>query len=122
MEAPDSYVILGSLLLMGLVLGLLTVTLPLLLAPRGRGDRSADTYECGVETVGSAWVRFSIAYYLFALIFVVFEVDVLYLVPVATVFGVSEHQVRDLVEVALFVGILSLAIVFAWRKGVFREL
>jgi NADH-quinone oxidoreductase subunit A len=107
---------------MGLVLGLVTVALPLLRAPRGRGQRSADTYECGVETVGSAWVRFSIAYYLFALIFVVFEVDVLYLVPVATVLGGSAHTLRDLIEVALFVGILSLAIVFAWRKGVFREL
>ena len=88
------------------------------IAPRSRGKKSRETYECGVDTIGSAWVRFDIAYYLFALIFVVFEVDVLYILPVALVFDASETGWRDLVELSLFLGILLLALLYAWRKGV----
>lgn len=89
---------------------------PLFLAPRSLGAKTRDTYECGMETEGSAWVRFDIAYYLFALIFVAFEVDVLYILPVAVVFG--EYAWRDLIELSLFIGILFLAVIYAWRKGV----
>ena len=58
------------------------------------------------------------AYYIYALIFLAFDVDVLYLFPVALVYG--SYPMRDLVEVLIFVGILSLAIVYAWCKGVFE--
>ena len=96
--------------------------LPLLVSPRYRGQKTKDTYECGIDTIGSAWMQFGIAFYLFALIFVAFEVDVLYLFPVAMVFGEPGLGWRDLIETGMFLLILSLAILFAWRKGVFRWL
>ena len=112
----SEYGFFGALLVIGAVLGLAPVIAPLFLAPRSLGAKTRDTYECGMETEGSAWVRFDIAYYLFALIFVAFEVDVLYILPVAVVFG--EYAWRDLIELSLFIGILFLAVIYAWRKGV----
>ena len=117
-EITSEYGLFGALLLAGFVFGVIPCLVPLVLSPRSRGKKTRDTYECGVDTVGSAWIRFDIAYYLFALIFVVFEVDVLYILPVAMVFNDSQYVWRDLIELSLFVGILFLAILYAWRKGV----
>ncbi|MBL9126334.1 MAG: NADH-quinone oxidoreductase subunit A [Verrucomicrobiales bacterium] len=75
--------------------------------------------ECGMEPIGDAWIRYCATYYLYALVFVAFAVDVLYLIPVALVYD-RVFAIRDLVEVLLFVGILSLVIVYARRKGVFE--
>lgn len=75
--------------------------------------------ECGMEPIGDAWIRYSAVYYLYALVFVAFAVDVLFLIPVALVYN-RVFPVRDLVELLLFVGILSLVIVYAWKKGVFE--
>ncbi|WP_028582505.1 NADH-quinone oxidoreductase subunit A [Desulfogranum japonicum] len=76
--------------------------------------------ECGMEPIGSAWIRFGIIYYLYALIFLAFDVDVLFLFPVAAVYNSPEVGLWGLGEVVLFVGILSLAVVYAWVKGVFK--
>ena len=105
-------------LLLGIFLGALPLIVPLFISPRYRGRQTDQTYECGIDTVGSAWVRFDLTFYLFALIFVAFEVDILYLFPIATVF--SDFGWRAVIEVALFLIILYLAILYAWRKGVFR--
>ena len=117
-EVATEYGLFCALLLAGFIFGVIPCLVPLVLAPRSRGKKTHDTYECGVDTIGSAWIRFDIAYYLFALIFVVFEVDVLYILPVALVFNDSQYVWRDLIELSLFVGILFLAILYAWRKGV----
>jgi NADH-quinone oxidoreductase subunit A len=114
------YRLLSGILLLAGVAALVPLLLPLLISPRWRGPKSEDTYECGVDTIGTAWTRFAFSFYLFALIFVAFEVDVLYLFPVALVFDEAGIGWRDLVETAMFLAILSLAILFAWRKGVFE--
>ena len=77
-------------------------------------------YECGMEPIGTAWIRFGIVYYLYALIFLAFDVDVVFLFPVAVAYNSPEFVIRDFFEILLFVGILSLAIVYAWVKGVFK--
>ncbi len=118
MDTLHEYRILGGFLAIGIVLAVIPLVLPMLLGPRYRGPKTQDTYECGIDTIGSAWIRFSIAFYLFALIFVAFEVDILYLFPIALVYG--QYAWRDFIEISMFLGILSLAIVFAWRKRVFQ--
>ena len=105
-------------LLAGLVFAIVPMIISKLVVQRGRGAQREATYESGMETIGSAWIQFTVAYYIYALIFLAFDVDVLYLFPVATVYG--RYASRDLIEVLVFVGILSLAIVYAWRKGVFE--
>ena len=91
------------------------------LAPRwtrNTGQKTGQAIECGMDPIGDAWIRYSAVYYLYALVFVAFAVDVLYLIPVALVYG-RVFAIRDFVELVLFVGILSLVIVYAWKKGVF---
>ena len=75
--------------------------------------------ECGMETIGPAWIRYGILYYLYALMFLAFDVDILFLFPVAIAYK-DFQGFRAFIEVLLFIGILSLAIVYAWKKGVFK--
>lgn len=113
----NGYAQLAWYIVIGVGLGLVVLILPQLLSPRVIGRTTEETYECGVDTVGSAWMRFSINYYVFALIFVAFEVDILYLFPVAVAYESAGW--RGFIEIAVFLVILSLAILYAWRKGVF---
>ena len=76
---------------------------------RNVSNKTGQFIECGIEPIGSAWIRFGIVYYLYALIFLAFDVDVLFLFPVAVAYNNPEFVIRDLVEVLIFVGILSLA-------------
>ncbi len=88
---------------------------------RQSANKTQQFIECGMDPIGDAWIRYSAVYYLYALVFVAFAVDVLYLVPVALVYNrVKEFVIRDFVELVIFVGILSLVIVYAWKKGIFE--
>lgn len=86
---------------------------------RSYAHKTEQFVECGMEPIGDAWIRYSAVYYLYALIFVAFAVDVLFLIPVALVYD-RVFPIRDFVEVVIFVGILSLVIVYAWKKGLFE--
>lgn len=86
---------------------------------RNYANKTGQFIECGMEPIGDAWIRYSAVYYLYALVFVAFAADVLFLIPVALVYD-RHFPIRDLVELVLFVGILSLVIVYAWKKGVFE--
>ena len=93
-----------------------------LLAARSTRNLSNKTHqaiECGIDPIGEPWIRFGIVYYLYALMFLAFDVDVLFLFPVAVAYD-SVFVIRDFVEIVIFVGILSLAVVYAWIKGVFK--
>ena len=88
---------------------------------RAYAKKTDQFIECGMEPIGDAWIRYSAVYYLYALVFVAFAVDVLFLIPVALVYDrLPGFGIRDLVEVLIFVGILSLVIVYAWKKGLFE--
>ena len=88
---------------------------------RHSANKTGQFIECGMDPIGDAWIRYSAVYYLYALIFVAFAVDVLFLIPVALVYDrIPGFGVRDFVEVIIFVGILSLVIVYAWKKGLFE--
>jgi len=103
----------------GLVFGLVAVLVPQLIAPRGRGKDSLKTYESGIVPERGAWRQFSLAYYLYALLYLAVAVDVIYLFPVALVFR-TLHSWQVVVEVLVFVAIIALAVVYSWRTGAFR--
>ena len=86
---------------------------------RNISNKTTQSIECGVEPIGEAWIRFGIVYYLYALMFLAFDVDVLFLFPVALAYN-KGFVIRDFVEILIFVSILSLALVYAWKKGVFK--
>ena len=90
----------------------------LLLAPKARGGDMAMAYECGVPPHGSPWARFGVNYYLYAMLFLAFDVDVLYLFPVAVYYHQAEGLI-PFVKVFIFVFVLALGVVYFWRKGVF---
>jgi NADH:ubiquinone oxidoreductase subunit 3 (subunit A) len=93
-----------------------------LLAPRktrSSSNKTDQVIECGMDPIGDAWIRYSAVYYLYALVFVGFAVDVLFLIPVALVYN-QIFPIRDFVEVLIFVGILSLVLVYPWKKGLFE--
>jgi NADH-quinone oxidoreductase subunit A len=99
------------------IVGLMAFVLILwkLLRPQRFSELKTTTYECGEEPVGSAWIQFNIRFYVFALIFLVFDVEAVFLLPWAVVF-------RDLgalayVEGLVFIGILVVALAYVWRKG-----
>ena len=89
-----------------------------LIAPRSYGGARGATYECGMPPIGSAWIQVAVIYYLFALLFLAFDVDVLFLFPVLLAYG-KGYIWRDFIEITIFIGILSLVIVYAWSRGVF---
>jgi NADH:ubiquinone oxidoreductase subunit 3 (subunit A) len=89
-----------------------------LVAPRSHGAAKDAIYECGMPTIGSAWIQVAVIYYLFALLFLAFDVDVLFLFPVLLAYG-KGYVWRDFIEVTIFIGILGLVIVYAWCRGVF---
>jgi NADH-quinone oxidoreductase subunit A len=97
---------------------LVSFAIAYLLAPRTRGLRTLNTYECGIPPFGSAWVKYGIHYYVYALIFIAFDVDVLYLFPVALSYARGERG-HEFYALLAFVVIIALAVVYAWGKGVF---
>ena len=105
-------------LLAGLLFALGPLLLASLLAPQARGGDLKMPYECGMRPLGSAWTRFGINYYVYALIFLAFDVDVLYLFPVATYYPESGGWLA-FVKVFIFLFVLALSIVYFWAKGVF---
>jgi NADH-quinone oxidoreductase subunit A len=108
----------------GLVFALGPIVLVHLISARKTrqfANKTSQFVECGMEPIGDAWIRYSAVYYLYALVFVAFAVDVLYLIPVALVYNrIKEFAVRDFFELLIFVGILSLVLVYAWKKGIFE--
>lgn len=91
-----------------------------LLRPSNPQVRKLSTYECGEPAMGSAWVNFNIRFYIVALIFIIFEVEIAFIFPVASVFRrwlEGGQGVFAFFEILVFVGILFLGLVYAWVKG-----
>jgi NADH:ubiquinone oxidoreductase subunit 3 (subunit A) len=101
----------------GLLMGV-TLLAASLLRPKKPSATKADTYECGIETVGDTWVQFRVQYYIFALVFVLFDVEAILLFPIAVAYNALPFYA--VLITVLFIVILLEAIVFAWRKGVLQ--
>ena len=84
------------------------------LRPNNPTDVKAETYECGVEAIGGRWELFNFRYYMFAILFVIFDVEVVFLYPWAAKF--LQLPLFALIEMAVFVGILVVGLAYAWRK------
>ena len=106
-------------LLVGIGFVIFNYFLPMLLSPRSTGERTRSPYESGEVPIGSAWIQFDISYYLFALIFIAFDVEVAFLFPTLVVFK-QMLSLTSLLELVLFLVILSFAILYAWRRGLFE--
>ena len=86
-----------------------------LLRPSAPNPTKLETYECGPPPVGEAWQQFNLHYYLFALLFVVFDVEAVFLFPWAMAFkSIGAYAVAEMI---IFVGLLGVGLAYAWRRG-----
>lgn len=113
------FLIAGLLFVMG---GLLTSWL---IRPNRPGAEKLTTYESGEEPLGNSWVRFPIRFYVVAIVFLLFEVEIIFLFPWATVFG-NEQLIQEtnglwgwfaITEMFVFIGILAIGLAYVWAKG-----
>lgn len=121
----DSILWITAFTLGGLAFAFGPIVIVYLLMPlksRQISNKGSQYIECGMDPIGDSWIRYGIVFYLYALMFLAFDVDVLFLFPVAVAYNSEEFSssYRNFIEVFLFVGILSLAVIYAWVKGVFK--
>jgi NADH-quinone oxidoreductase subunit A len=114
----ESYGTLFGLAVAGVALVAAAIIGARIIAPRRQLPEKLTTYECGIDPVGEGWSQSQIRYYIYAFLFVIFDVESVFLFPWAVVF--EQIGVAAIVEMTLFIGILALGLVYAWRKGVLK--
>lgn len=112
----------SALFLVVLITGLFLVVaglgMALLLSPRSFNAQKGEAYECGVPTRGTSWMQFRVGYYLYAILYLMFDVETIFLFPWSTV--VRELGVAGLYSILFFIVVLGLGLAYAWRKGVLK--
>jgi len=103
-------VILTAIALVAVALGIARA-----ISPRSYNPQKGEAYECGIPTRGQSWMQFKVGYYLFAILFLMFEVETVFLFPWAVI--TRELGVAGLFSVLFFLIILILGLAYAWRKG-----
>lgn len=89
-----------------------------LISHKSDNPQKREPYESGMVTIGPTWVQFKVGYYLFAILFLVFDVEIAFLVPWAVVF--KDFGSIALLEIIVFLFILGLGLIYAWKKGALR--
>lgn len=92
------------------------VVLNRLLGPYRPNPIKQQTYECGIETVGDTWIQFKVQYYIYALVFVVFDIEAVFLFPIAAAFG--QLDLFAIGATLLFIFLLADGLIYAWSRGV----
>ncbi len=101
-----------------LAFGVVTLLLSYLVQPKYPEPEKLSTYECGSEPFSDARMPFPVRYYIFAMLFVIFDIEVIFLYPWAVVFNdINKVSVIGLVEMMIFIALFLVAYVYAWRKG-----
>ena len=113
MSTPWLYI--GLILVIAAALPVAPIVLTWILGPRRPDPIKNSTYECGIETVGETWVQFKVQYYIFALAFVVFDAETVFLLPFAAAF--DRLTLWAVGEAVLFIFILAAGLIYAWSKG-----
>ena len=114
------YAFIGLLTAVAIGLGVAPLILARFVAPKKPGQSKQAPYECGLESTGDPWVQFRVQYYIYALLFVIFDVEVVFIYPWAVVWRGLTPLLGPvvLVEMVVFLAILGVGLVYAWKKGV----
>ncbi len=110
-----SFTLLLVAVLTALVLAGCGLGVAMLISPRSYNAQKGQPYECGIPTRGKTWVQFRVGYYLFAILFLMFDVEAVFLFPWAVT--MNSMGVNGLVSVVFFLVVLILGLAYAWRKG-----
>ena len=106
----------------------LAVGFSMIIPPKSSNPVKSEPYECGIETQGTTWVQFNVGYYLFAIIYLIFDVETVFVFPWAVVMnpigpdGVlrNANGMRSFVEILIFFFVLGLGLIYAWKKGALK--
>ena len=110
-----NYIFIGMLLLGAIAFAMGPLLLVAIVAPRKRSGAKYDTYECGLLTTGETWVRFRIQYYIYAMMFVVFDIETVFIYPWSVQF--RSLGWTGLTEMFGFLAVIVVALIYVWKKG-----
>ena len=112
----ETYGVVLAVVIAGVGLVAVALLTARLMSPHRPLPEKLTTYECGIDPVGEGWSQSQIRYYVYAFLFVIFDVESVFLLPWATVF--ERLGYTAVVEMAVFIGILAVGLLYAWRKKV----
>ncbi len=116
--SPNSYLyhylFIGIFVVVALIFAIVPLALAFFLAPKKPSRLKNATYECGLESDGDSWIQYRVQYYLFALMFVIFDVETVFIYPWAVSF--KQLGLFALVEMVIFIAILAAGLIYVWRK------
>jgi NADH:ubiquinone oxidoreductase subunit 3 (subunit A) len=118
MGSNIGYLYAAILLAAGFIFVLVATTLENIIAPHSKTKEKLQTYESGETPIGNAWVQYPLGFYIFALLFVAFDVDIVFIVSWAIIF--KQLSFFGFFEILFFIIVLALGLAYAWRKGVTR--
>jgi len=111
----NEWIFIGLFFVLSWVFPAMPIIAARLLQPRRANAMKEETYECGIESLGDAWVQFKVQYYLYALVFLVFDIETIFLFPWAVAYNTL--PMFAFFEMLIFIALLAVALVYAWRKG-----
>jgi len=111
----NDWVYIGLFILISLFLPAAAILIAGWLAPKKPNKIKNSTYECGIETVGDTWVQFRVQYYIYALVFLVFDVETVFLYPWAVAY--RQLTLFAVLEAVVFLLLLAGGLIYAWKKG-----
>jgi NADH:ubiquinone oxidoreductase subunit 3 (subunit A) len=111
----SQWIYIGLFFIVGLIIPVGAIAAAWILGPKKPNPIKQTTYECGIETVGESWVQFKAQYYIFALVFLIFDVETVFLFPWAVKLG--QLGLFAVIEGIIFIMILIAGLVYTWRKG-----
>ena len=109
------YLIVGAYAILVVITAIILRAPPYLFVPRRETEVKEETYECGVPLLGGSRERFSVKFYMIAILFVLFDIETIFLFPWAVIF--RKLGVYGLIEMLVFVGLLAVGFLYAWRRG-----
>jgi NADH-quinone oxidoreductase subunit A len=114
----QDYAYVGFFLLIGVIFVIFVFFLSRLIRPHHPTPEKLESYECGELPIGGAWVQYNVRYYLYALIFVIFDVEVVFLFPWAVVY--RSLGFFAFIEMLIFLAILIFGLIYVWKKGALK--
>lgn len=112
----NNYLIVTAFIIIGILLPMVALTAGRFLRPHNPLEEKGITYESGIDPTGGSWVRFNVRYYMFALLFVLFDLEAVFIVPWAVAY--QELGFFALIEMLIFVIFLLIGLLYAWKKKV----
>jgi NADH:ubiquinone oxidoreductase subunit 3 (subunit A) len=111
----ENWLFVGLYIFISVFFPVAAIIMASIFSPKKPNKLKEETYECGVETVGDTWVQFKVQYYIYALLFLVFDVEMVFLYPWATAF--ASYGMLAVIAGVIFIILLMEGLFFAWRKG-----